>query len=356
MAPDRRATRWRSADEPCLNCADPTTGRYCANCGQRKIDVLVSLRTILADVLEDQLVINRALPHTIAALLLHPGFLTEEYVRGRIVRYIAPFRLYIVTSVLFFLVVSFLSLRALEGADLAVSAAAGVERAQADLVERRTELLARDTTTMSESDLAATRQALADVDRAHALLEGVDQPGALPNGAAGPHGVVRLPPGMLQPWAQQLQSLDSAMPFHSAIQRKLGQIGHLPQQDALRAVVSDLLDYAPHMMFLLLPVFAFILKLLYIRRDRFYAEHFVFALHVHSFFFLMFFIMLVTPGSVVDRILILWMVAYIWLAMKRVYQQGWVRTSMKWWILGWCYFFILFFGLLGLAATTILLI
>jgi hypothetical protein len=318
MADDTRATRWRSADEPCLNCGDSTPGRFCPTCGQRKTAVLVSLRTILADVLEDQLVINPALPRTVAALLLHPGFLTEEYVRGRIVRYIAPFRLYIVSSVLFFLVVSFISLRALESVDLALSA---------------------------DPD---------DVPVAVVTLEGItsDEQARRTDVDA---GVVRLPPGTMQPWAQQLQALDPATPFHAAIQRKLAQIGHLPQQEAVRSVVSDLLDYAPHAMFLLLPVFAFMLKLLYIRRDRYYAEHFVFALHVHAFFFLMFFIMLVTPGSAVDTILVVWMVAYVWLAMKRVYRQGWARTSLKWWVLGWSYFFILVFGLLGLAATTLLL-
>jgi hypothetical protein len=317
MADDMRATRWRSADEPCLNCGDPTAGRFCPTCGQRKTAVLVSLRTILADVLEDQLVINPALPRTVAALLLHPGFLTEEYVRGRIVRYIAPFRLYIVSSVLFFLVVSFISLRALERVAVVPSA--------------------------EPADLPAAVVTLEEVSSDEQARR-----------AAGDAGVV-LPPGTMQPWAQPLQALDPATPFHAAIQRKLAQIGHLPQQDAVRSIVSDLLDYAPHVMFLLLPVFAFMLKLLYIRRDRYYAEHFVFALHVHAFFFLMFLIMLVTPGSAVDRILLLWMVAYVWLAMKRVYRQGWVRTSLKWWVLGWSYFFILVAGLLTLAATTLLL-
>src|SRR5690606_30196862 len=108
---DRRATRWRSPDEPCLNCGDSTPGRFCPTCGQRKAEVLVSVRTLLADVLEDQLVLNRALPRTLSALLFRPGLLTEEYVRGRIVRYIAPFRLYLVSSVLFFLLMSFFGLK-----------------------------------------------------------------------------------------------------------------------------------------------------------------------------------------------------------------------------------------------------
>jgi hypothetical protein len=76
---------------------------FCGHCGQRNATRLVSVRNMLMDALEDQLSVNSALPRTLAGLLFRPGFLTREYVEGRIVRYIAPFRLYLVTSVLFFL-------------------------------------------------------------------------------------------------------------------------------------------------------------------------------------------------------------------------------------------------------------
>ncbi|HUF67295.1 MAG TPA: DUF3667 domain-containing protein [Longimicrobiales bacterium] len=92
--------------EPCLNCGDTTPGRYCRACGQRKGEVRVSMGRLTAEVLEDQLSINSALPRTLAALLLHPGRLTAEYSRGRIASFIAPFRLYLVASLLFFLVAS----------------------------------------------------------------------------------------------------------------------------------------------------------------------------------------------------------------------------------------------------------
>jgi hypothetical protein len=46
---------------------------------------------------------------------------------------------------------------------------------------------------------------------------------------------------------------------------------------------------------------------------------------------------------------------YVWLALKRVYRQGWVRTSLKWWTLGWMYAWALLFGLIGLAIVTLLL-
>ncbi|CAN5870558.1 hypothetical protein BH23GEM5_BH23GEM5_24440 [soil metagenome] len=88
---------------PCPNCGTTVEDLFCGHCGQRNATRLVSVRNMLMDALEDQLSVNSALPRTLAGLLFRPGFLTREYVEGRIVRYMAPFRLYLVTSVLFFL-------------------------------------------------------------------------------------------------------------------------------------------------------------------------------------------------------------------------------------------------------------
>jgi hypothetical protein len=107
--------------------------------------------------------------------------------------------------------------------------------------------------------------------------------------------------------------------------------------------------------FLLLPLFAAMLKLLYIRRDRYYAEHFVFALHVHAFVFIMFTIAIILPWDWITPALLLWVATYIWLALRRVYRQGWMRTTLKWWTLGWMYFWFLLFGAIGLAVVTLLL-
>ncbi|MBA2670756.1 MAG: DUF3667 domain-containing protein, partial [Gemmatimonadetes bacterium] len=71
------------------------------------------MRTMILDLLDDELLINRRLPRTLFALFFRPGHLTAEHVNGRIVRYLRPFKLYLVSSVIFFLLLSFFSLRAL---------------------------------------------------------------------------------------------------------------------------------------------------------------------------------------------------------------------------------------------------
>jgi hypothetical protein len=359
LTEDRRATRWRSAADPCLNCGDPRQGRYCPTCGQRKVEVLVSVRTILGDVLEDQLVLNRALPRTLFGLFFKPGFLTEEYVRGRIVRYIAPFRLYLVASVLFFVLVSFIGLRALDRATTPDGAVTGADAdsVRAVLVARRDVLAGVDTASLPAAARLIVRQSLADVaaalDRLDDSASDAD-PAALARIAEGAGYGVTMTPGTLQPWAQQLQFGSSDSWVARLLSRKVAQLGHLPPRDAVRAVLSSMLDYAPHMVFVLLPLFALLLKLLYIRRGRYYAEHFVFALHLHAFFFIVFILIFLLPWTRLDLLMVAWLVGYTWLAMKRVYRQGWFRTTLKWWILGTSYALLLALGLLTLTATTLL--
>jgi hypothetical protein len=361
MNDDRRATRWRSPDEPCLNCGDTTPGRFCPTCGQRKTEVLVSVRTLLADVLEDQLVLNRALPRTLGALLFRPGFLTEEYVRGRIVRYIAPFRLYLVSSIVFFLLLSFVGLQGLQ-VGLSVRPSAGLDRAAAQLdtaaaMARAEAARARADTTGAGDAAARTSERVAEgFEDAAALMRQRTAGGdRLAPGRLALESVPALPPGTLQPWARMLPLDRLPGPFERAFERKLAQVGHLPQGDAVREILRDMLEYAPHMVFLLLPLFALMLKLLYVRRSRYYAEHFVFALHVHAFVFTLFTAMFILPWDWLNGILFLWIVVYVWLALRRVYRQDWLRTTLKWWVLGSTYLILLLLGLTGLTVATLLL-
>ena len=88
----------------CANCGSPLAGRYCSSCGQRADARAHSVGFFLHELLE-------ALTHgdshvwaTVMPLLRRPGFLTREYFAGRRARYLAPLRLYLFMSVLFFLV------------------------------------------------------------------------------------------------------------------------------------------------------------------------------------------------------------------------------------------------------------
>jgi len=68
----------------------------------------------------------------------------------------------------------------------------------------------------------------------------------------------------------------------------------------------------------------------------------------------MFTVMFILPWDGVNIIIVIWIAVYVWLALRRVYRQGWLRTTLKWWILGWMYFGALLLGVVGLAVVTLL--
>jgi hypothetical protein len=108
-----------------------------------------------------------------------------------------------------------------------------------------------------------------------------------------------------------------------------------------------------------IPLFALVLKVLYLRRHIFYIDHLIYALHIHSFFYTgVMLIVLATMG--INRVLpgqfAGWLIAAFWitfgvqifLSIRRVYRQGWFMSTFKFFVGGFAYLIVLF---LALAAT-----
>src|SRR4051794_38930904 len=86
----------------CANCEAPVSGFYCAECGQRTGDLRPTVRELISDVTRYFLRVDGKFLRTLRQLA-KPGFLTQEYLRGRREAYEKPFRLFVVVNVLFFL-------------------------------------------------------------------------------------------------------------------------------------------------------------------------------------------------------------------------------------------------------------
>ncbi len=94
--------------EHCLNCGTPMPEgfHYCRECGQQRIASNESYGAIFKSFLGDYFTFDSKIAGSIKPLLFKPGYLTVEYNRGRRARYIAPLRMYIFISLVFFLVFS----------------------------------------------------------------------------------------------------------------------------------------------------------------------------------------------------------------------------------------------------------
>jgi len=117
----------------------------------------------------------------------------------------------------------------------------------------------------------------------------------------------------------------------AAIDARVAGFGQLSPERQQHILRDGMIRNAPRALFLLVPLFAVLLQLLY--RQRRYGEHLLFALHFHSFAFLVLLLGLVPwPEPLhewVNDALNLVLLAYLLLALRRVYASDWVAAMWR---------------------------
>src|SRR4029453_15651435 len=104
--------------------------------------------------------------------------------------------------------------------------------------------------------------------------------------------------------------------------------------------ISTLFSNLPYMMLCCIPLFALVLKILYVRRHIFYIDHLIYALHIHTFAYTgIMLIVLATIGlnRVIPGPIAGWTIALLWIAfvvqifllIRRVYRHGWFLSFFK---------------------------
>jgi hypothetical protein len=127
--------------------------------------------------------------------------------------------------------------------------------------------------------------------------------------------------------------------------RKLNEIMKKPKEFNA-AISSSLSKY----LLLAVPLHALLLKLFYIRRKRFLMEHVILSLQSHTILFLLLLIAVLLAwisrgsinGDVLIVILFLAYAVHLYVTMKRFYGQGVIPTSLKYLMIGSCYFILMF--------------
>lgn len=119
------------------------------------------------------------------------------------------------------------------------------------------------------------------------------------------------------------------------------------------AIVRDrLVAYAPYAMFFLLPVFAAITRTAYWRRPWNYGEHLVFALHFHTFAFLVGIVSAVTGVVYIETIAA---AIYLGAALKNVFGgRTWV-LPFRFVAIFVIYFIVVLLAVMGIASAALFL-
>ena len=338
----RRFFRRRKNQPPplthCENCGAELCGKYCAVCGQAAIDYRRSFRHVIVDILDSFLNWDSKFFATIGWLLLRPWHLTNEFLAGRRVRYLHPLRLYLLASILFFFVVNYWA----KSFHVDPSKLSAKDRAevQADLEKEN----------LPPDVRARVRQALEPSPSPSATT------GQSPQATATPEETP-----LIQFGPEDKNSTPFEKWIESRAKEKFGEHG-----TKFGIFLTTLFSNLPYMMLCCIPLFAFVLKILYIRKHVFYIDHLVYALHIHTFAYVgIMLIGLITIGlnriappvfaGWIVGLLWLWFAIQVFLSIRRVYRQGWFFSIFKFFVGGIAYLIVLGVALAATFIITVLL-
>ncbi len=345
----------------CQNCGAELTGPHCAQCGQAAIDYRRSFRHVIVDVLDSFLNWDSKFFATIGLLIVKPWRLTNEFLAGKRVRYLHPLRLYLLASILFFFAVNYgaKGLR-LEPGKISEKNRTAIAAAVA---EKRDEIEAEfDKENLSTEERKKAQDALDYLTKpspaATAAAEQQPSPTITPTASPSEPGKRTYGAVDERPFLVFDADTKSSTPFERWLEtrakEKMGEHG-----TKMGLFIATLFSNLPYMMLCCIPLFAFVLKVLYIRRHIFYIDHLIYALHIHTFLYTgVMLIVLATMGlnRIAPPALAGWIIALLWilfvvqifLSIRRVYRQGWFMSTLKFFVGGFVYMIVLF---LALAAT-----
>jgi hypothetical protein len=267
-------------ESACRNCAAPLNGQFCARCGQRALPPHPTVRELVGDAYGELAGWDGKFVQTVRLLVQRPGLLTQDVIEGRRARYLSPVRLYLMCSVLYFLISA-----GVPRPDVEFEVGAGVDLGISDTVDSTPGQMALGRA------IDAGISNLTPAERALAEAEIAAQP--------------RVVRPMLEAMARDYQGL-------------------------MRRASETM----PRVLFALIPALAVILALFH--RGRHFPEHVYFALHFEAFIFLVLILVAAVqyvrwlPALVVAQgVAAVWIVAYGVVAQRRVYGSSWTGAVAK---------------------------
>ena len=293
---------------------------FCGRCGQENHTHKLPVGHFLLELLSGLFNFDTKLLRTLRDLFVPPGLVIHEFNANKRARYVHPLRLYLFTSLIFFLLLAWTTSRLEKEEQQSMEVGSEVEPSES---QGGLSLELGEGKELSDSTLQSlvSRPVLMDADIDSTLIA---------------NGI-------------------SAGFWERVIVRIVMNVSASANTSRKAAYVQNLLAAFSKLMFVLLPLFALILHLLHIRRGLFYTEHLVFALYFHSVLYMLIALQLGlgTLSSSFGLVQLPFYLALIYLfwAMRTVYERSWPKTFLKTLVLVALYMILL---VLGFAASAVI--
>lgn len=346
----------------CLNCGHPLdlSDKYCPNCSQANSTKKLTLLDYLEEFLSNVLEYDSKLFQTLTALLLKPGKITREYIEGKRLSYTNPFRFLFSLAFIYFL------LMGLENNFENLNTSAGensfdaVElKKEIDGVEFKNEQVKKNASAVLDSlkldRTIGTRRSQKDstiLSDPKAYFSSIDKKTYFSRF------------GSKIEFFRALIKKDSVFSFEETESKynipkiRENEIAFRLSKSFIKieerpgSFFKEIISKLPFATFFFLPVFSIFIWLVYIRKKYSYTDHLIFSFHNQSLLFILLIVSyLVNTVFNIDSEFIFFLIfsIYLYKAMRNFYQQGRIKTVLKYVFLNFIFF------ILGAVAIIILL-
>ena len=316
----------------CKNCGEKLQGMYCHRCGQYALDIRQPFWKYIRQYFENVYQFDSKVWQTLYLLFRRPGLLTMEFNAGKINSYVHPLRLFMFLSALFFLFTFFILPDNAE-------AAFGLEKQPRDLQELRSpEKLARlearlDDEVFDQVWVASPYETLRGLESLVRISEvsGRDTLRVRVPDYFVEDGYLLSAPGD----TVYRSSTDPLLPAEARTQfSNTDEVKKIKREMMYEQIVGWFAQWLPVIILLLIPVFALMLKAFFRKRHMRYMTHFVLALHLHAGLLILLFLLIVWALFVGLSSTAVWstlgiFLLYMVLALRRVYGNGWIKSTVK---------------------------
>lgn len=298
----------------CLNCGCPFFGNeaYCPECGQKNKSNKITFRSFLQEIFNGFTSWDAKFWKTLIPLLTQPGKISKDYIQGKRARYTNPFRFYLTTSIVFFLLIGLTD---------------AIKNYQ-EFSAGTSEVKKSENISLSGVRISKTSPEIKNVNISKAAFFGVNVMEFVNFQKQYPKLSIH----------QALDSLQKPKTFANKLfYKKAATINNFATNpyDSINGLIKETTSYFSTAIFMLLPIFALFLKLMYFRRGFTYVEHLVFVFHTQTVLpiSLILFHLLDSLFSLSSSLLInmgigLFLI-YFFVAMKRFYEQSYLKTTVK---------------------------
>lgn len=326
------------SEKNCLNCGTTVHDKFCPNCGQENLEMHENFLHLALHSVGHYFHFESKLFNSIVPLFTKPGYLTKEYFAGKRASHLNPVSMYIFISILFFfLFTANTNINKREIMD---------ENAAAEKPATETENIQKAVTLAKNKlnkDVAAGEISEKTAAYTYTILDKTEA--AIDTSQAKPNEAVIYTKPVTEAEQKAVEEAEESGIFY-ALKTKFKQVADDDLSSELYK--NKLVSHLPKIMFILLPLFALILKFVHWRSSKLYVEHLIYSVHVHSFLFLFISLLIILSWimpflsdwlSFLGSMMILW---YIYRSMRNIYGNSRWRTISKFFLLFFAYSFLLF--------------